>query len=224
MENAIMAKEFTFESKELKKATAAIIKATDSAAKSLLKIASIMAEVDARELYKDDFKSTVEYGEKVFGYKKSAVYNMVRVGRDYIDPETGKSVLALENGQDFTFNQLARMLPLPSVEDAEKLVEEETITPKMSLREIEQVVKDYNHKDDPSEDTETKTNAETKTETETETEDVLGVNFLTIKLALDAMIGYCKSNAYNEPKACRLEAIKELVEKTEDAFIEADKQ
>lgn len=100
MENTIIARNYKFENKELTKATTAIAKATESAAKSLLKIASVMAEVEARALYADDFKSIAEYGERVFGYKKSAVYNMVRIGRDYIDPETGKSVLALENGQD----------------------------------------------------------------------------------------------------------------------------
>lgn len=189
MENTIIARNYKFESKELTKATVAIAKATESAAKSLLKIASVMAEVEARALYADDFKSIAEYGERVFGYKKSAVYNMVRIGRDYIDPATGKSVLALENGQDFTFNQLTRLLPLPSVDVAEELVAEEVITPDMTLREIENAVKEYNHKDDAAEGEEEPTEETEATAEVVEKEpDEIAMQFLSAKMALDRLV------------------------------------
>lgn len=187
MENTIIARNYKFENKELTKATTAIAKATESAAKSLLKIASVMAEVEARALYADDFKSISEYGERVFGYKKSVVYNMVRIGRDYIEPTTGKSVLALENGQDFTFNQLTRMLPLPSVDVAEELVAEEVITPDMTLREIENAVKEYNHKDDAAEGEEEPAE-ETEAVTVEEEPDEIAMNFLSAKMAIDRLI------------------------------------
>ena len=144
----------------------------------MLKIASVMAEIETRALYADDFKSIAEYGERVFGYKKSVVYNMVRIGRDYINPETGKSVLALENGQDFTFNQLTRMLPLPSVDVAEELVYEEVITPDMTLREIEKAVKAYNK--DAEEDGEG--------EPAEEEPDEIAMQFISAKMALDRLI------------------------------------
>lgn len=189
MENTIIARNYKFENRELTKATVAISKATENAAKSLLKIASIMAEVEARALYADDFKNIAEYGNRVFGYKKSAVYNMVRIGRDYIDPETGKSVLALENGQDFTFNQLTRLLPLPSVDVAEELVADEVITPEMTLREIEKAVKEYNHKDDVIEgEVEETTETEETADTELTIEDEIAINFLTAKTALDRLV------------------------------------
>ncbi len=189
MENTIIASNYKFENKELTKATTAIAKATENAAKSLLKIASVMADVEARALYADDFKSITEYGERVFGYKKSAVYNMVRIGRDYIDPETGKSVLALENGQDFTFNQLTRLLPLPSVDVAEELVAGEVITPDMTLREIENAVKEYNHKDDAAEGEEEPTEeTEATAEVVEEEPDEIAMNFLSVKMALDRLV------------------------------------
>ena len=185
MENTIIARNYKLENKELAKATAAIVKATESAAKSLLKIASIMAEVEARSLYADDFKSIAEYGDCVFGYKKSAVYNMVRIGRDYIDPTTGKSVLALENGQDFTFNQLTRLLPLKSVDVAKELVAEEVITPDMTLREIENAVKEYIHKDDASEGSEGEGEPVEGEEAPVEEEpDEIAMQFLSAKTAL----------------------------------------
>ena len=65
--NPIIARNYKFENKELTKATTAIAKATESATKSLLKIASVMAEVEARALYADDFKSIAEFGERVCG-------------------------------------------------------------------------------------------------------------------------------------------------------------
>ena len=167
MENTIIAREHSFNNKGLKTATNRIIKATEQTAKSLMTIALTMVQIEEQELYKDDFSSVVEYGEKVFGYKKSAVYNMLKVGRQYLLPDTQKSIFADEDGTDFTFNQLSRLLPLPSVEVATELVESETITPDMTLREIEDAVKAYNHKDDAQETEET-SEAEETTETDNE--------------------------------------------------------
>lgn len=167
MENTIIAREHAFTNKGLKTATNRIIKATEQTAKSLMTIALTMVEIEEKELYKDDFSSVVEYGEKVFNYKKSAVYNMLKVGRQYLLPDTQKSIFADEDGTDFTFNQLSRLLPLPSVEVATELVESETITPDMTLRQIEDAVKAYNHKDEET-DTEDETDAEETSETDAE--------------------------------------------------------
>ena len=141
MENTIIAKCQKFENKELQRATAVIIKTTESVGKGLLKIASVMAEIDTNRLYEDDFPTIYAYGEKVFGYKKSNVNNMVRVGRDYIDRETGKSILALEDGRDFTMHQLTALLPLKSTETAEEMVKDGEIEPEMTVAEIRNAVK-----------------------------------------------------------------------------------
>lgn len=141
MENTIIAKCQKFENKELQRATAVIIKTTESVGKGLLKIASVMAEIDTNRLYEDDFPTIYAYGEKVFGYKKSNVNNMVRVGRDYIDRETGKSILALEDGRDFTMHQLTALLPLKSTETAEEMVKDGKIEPEMTVAEIRNAVK-----------------------------------------------------------------------------------
>lgn len=141
MENTIIAKFQKFENKELQKATAVIIKTTESVGKGLLKIASVMAEIETNRLYEDDFPTIYAYGEKVFGYKKSNVNNMVRVGRDYIDRETGKSILALEDGRDFTMHQLTALLPLKSTETAEEMVKDGEIEPEMTVAEIRNIVK-----------------------------------------------------------------------------------
>ena len=153
MENTIIAKCQKFENKDLQRATAVIIKTTESVGKGLLKIASVMAEIDTNRLYEDDFPTIYAYGEKVFGYKKSNVNNMVRVGRDYIDRETGKSILALEDGTDFTIHQLTALLPLKSTETAEEMVKDGEIEPEMTVAEIRNAVKSrIAEKAEPEED------------------------------------------------------------------------
>lgn len=114
-ENAIIARNYKFENKELSKATTTIVKATESAAKSLLKIASVMAEVDV----------------------------------------------------------------------AEELVTGEVITPDMTLRQIENAVKEYNHKDDAAEGEE---EPAAKGEEEPAEPDEIALNFMAAKTALDRLI------------------------------------
>lgn len=190
MENTIIAREHSFNNKGLKTATNRIIKATEQTAKSLMVIALTMVEIEEKELYKDDFSSVVEYGEKVFGYKKSAVYNMLKVGRQYLLPDTQKSIFADEDGTDFTFNQLSRLLPLPSVEIATELVESETITPDMTLRQIEDAVKAYNHKDEETDAEET--DAE---ETPDTAEDASKEFIVAVEHAPDEELVYFKYSA-----------------------------
>lgn len=188
MENTIIAREHSFTNKGLKTATNRIIKATEQSAKSLMLIALTMVEIEEKELYKDDFSSVVEYGEKVFGYKKSAVYNMLKVGRQYLLPDTQKSIFADEDGTDFTFNQLSRLLPLPSVEVTTELVENETITPDMTLRQIEDAVKAYNHKDE-------ETDAEDETDAE-ETSDAINTEPKEFTVAVEHAPNECLAYKY----------------------------
>lgn len=201
MENTMIAKTQTtaFANKELTKATHMIIKATESVGKSLFKIAAVMAYVDEKELYAEDFKNVAEYGEKVFGYKKSVTYNMIRVGREYLDRSTGNSVLMLEDGRDFSFTQLSKMLPLPSAEVAAELVDSEKITPEMTTKQIAEVVKAYNKKDEP-ETSETEPETETEVNEPEETEPVAvelntaDVMFDTARTAIDQLIEMYKDD------------------------------
>lgn len=199
MENTMIAKTQTtaFANKELTKATNMIIKATESVGKSLFKIAAVMAYVDEKELYAEDFKNVAEYGEKVFGYKKSVTYNMIRVGREYLDKSTGNSVLMLEDGRDFSFTQLSKMLPLPSADVAAELVDSEQITPEMTTKQIAEVVKAYNKKDEPeTEETEPETEPEQIEETEPVAAELntADVMFDTARTAIDQLIEMYKGN------------------------------
>lgn len=141
--NVIIAKGFKFTNKELEKATKTIIKAEEKTCKSLIEIALTIQDVARRRLFADDFKSITEYGEKVFGYKKSSIYNMLNVSQKFL-MDNGHSVLTPDDDktQDFTFNQLVHMLPLSAPEVIE-LVDDSKITVDMTLKEIDKVIKDY---------------------------------------------------------------------------------
>lgn len=188
MENTIIAKSQKFENKELQRATAVIIKTTETVGKGLLKIASVMAEISERKLFENDFGSIYEYGREVFGYKKSSVNNMVRVGRDYIDKETGKSILALDDGRDFTMHQLTALLPLNSTETAEEMVKDGEIEPEMTVAEIRNAVKSkLSENVEPEETTESETTEPEET-TESETtepeENLIETAFNDAEIAL----------------------------------------
>lgn len=106
MENTIIAREHSFTNKGLKTATNRIIKATEQTAKSLMTIALTMVEIEEKELYKDDFSSVVEYGEKVFGYKKSAVYNMLPILKSPFSQTRTVQTLRLTNSPDSSLSPL----------------------------------------------------------------------------------------------------------------------
>lgn len=151
----IMVNEVKFENKELAKATREIANASNGIKKNLFKIAEIMARVNALECFKDDgFNSIADYAKKTFGIERATAFNMVAIGRDYIDPETHESVLHHEATKDFTTSQIVKMLPL-SVDRAKELTEDGTINASMSCREIEKIVKDLTTEPEEGEGEET---------------------------------------------------------------------
>lgn len=188
MENAIVLKQtaMTFANKELAKATRLIIDAQDRAGKQLMKIACIMSRVESEQLFADDFANITEYGAKVFGYKKSQVNNMVNVGKKFLEENGTESVLKLDDGSDFGFTQLVNLLPLPSVEVAQQLVMEGEISPDMTVKEIQEVVRAYNKPETEAETT------EESAEDATIELDNSAVLFLTAKDALDGLCGIFK--------------------------------
>lgn len=94
---------------------------------NLCKIAHIMAEIDSKELYKEDgFKSAAEFAMETFDYKKSQAYNLVRVGKKYGDRLLSTS---------YNFTQLVEALPM-GTEKFDELNESGEINPDMNVTEI----------------------------------------------------------------------------------------
>ena len=104
---------------------------------NLCKIAYVMAEIDKKELYKEDgFKSAAEYAMETFEYKHSQAFNLVRVGKKF-----GSKLLETE----YNFTQLVEALPMGAEKFAE-LDESGEINPEMKATEIREIAKANNAK------------------------------------------------------------------------------
>lgn len=104
---------------------------------NLCKIAYVMAEIDRKELYKEDgFKSAAEYAMETFEYKHSQAFNLVRVGKKF-----GAKLLETE----YNFTQLVEALPMGAEKFAE-LDESGEINPEMKATEIREIAKANNAK------------------------------------------------------------------------------
>lgn len=131
---------------ELKEHTAEILKHANTAKAHMFAIAIHLLIIKDKELYvKDGFDGIGDYALKVLGYKPVTTSNMISVARKYLTPsEDGeyKSILARENGEDYTLNQLleVKVLGEQTVIDMDKAGE---IAPSMSIRQLRKVVKEH---------------------------------------------------------------------------------
>lgn len=169
---------------ELKKVTAEIRKAGANVIGNTFKISALIAKVDADKLYVNDgFADTFDYVKQCFGLEKASAYNLIRVGKEFIEGiendkgnVTSYATILTHADKDFSISQVFKMLPL-GIDKAKELTTDEVITPDMSCRAIEKIVK---------ENTEgTKARGKAKTEPdepdETETDDaVLLVEWETV--------------------------------------------
>lgn len=104
---------------------------------NLCKIAYVMAEIDRKELYKEDgFKSAAEFAMETFDYKQSQAFNLVRVGKKF-----GDKLLDTE----YNFTQLVEALPM-GVDKFVELNEAGEINPEMKATEIREIAKANNPK------------------------------------------------------------------------------
>lgn len=126
---------FNFQDKRLQSATKKFLEIADAMRKSSFKACSILADVSASKCYKKDgFENMSDWAEKTFGLKKSVVYSMAKVGKDYVDAKSGKSTLAIE-GDDFSVTQVVEASKLPK-EKLEAAVKSGEIKPSMTCAEI----------------------------------------------------------------------------------------
>jgi hypothetical protein len=150
----------TYTNKELNRATVKIIRLGEKVRKAAFETAAVMASVDASECYKDDgFKSVHEWAMTTFGFKKSASYSLLKIGKEYTrqklnakgKPDGYEDNLLPEGSVDgFNTTQVEKMLPLGHAAAAE-LVEGGEIIPQMSAKKIGQYVKDYLSAEDDDE-------------------------------------------------------------------------
>lgn len=142
--NAVSTSTFMFQNEELNRYSEQIARFngnisaseeihTINVSNNLCQIALIMAEIDTKELYKQDgFKSAIQYAMDTFDYKRSMAGNLVRVGKQF-----GERLLTT----NFNFTQLVEALPM-GVEKFDELCESGEISDEMSMKEIREVAKE----------------------------------------------------------------------------------
>ena len=149
----------SIKNEELRKITNIIRNSCTAITGYTFKIAALVVKVEENDLYiEDGFSDIVDYVKRCFGFEKSTTYNMLKIGRFFIDyyqeRDVYETALKHEAGNDFSISQVIKMLPL-GIEKAKELTHDDVITPDMSCRQIERIVKaNLNRMVDPDEDDE----------------------------------------------------------------------
>lgn len=158
--------EVALTNKNLAKVTEKIYKLADTMRRSAFETAVLIATVDVNQWFLDDgFEDVHAWTAQMFGFKKSASYNLLKIGKEWartVTNETGKTVgyrslLTDESDPiDFTTSQVTLLLP-EGLEKAQELVKDDVITPEMTCAEIRKKLKELHEpkdKDDDSDDSE----------------------------------------------------------------------
>ena len=141
----VNAKEIT--NKELKGYTNKIKSCGDNIRKNYIKISFLLNEIDESECYLDDgFSDVQEYASKVLNIQKTTCYNLLKIGKEFINPEGTRTVLT-ESGNDYGVSQLQVLLTV-GVDKAKELHNNETISPDMSVRQLKAILKGDEPEDD----------------------------------------------------------------------------
>ena len=127
----------TFKNPELNRATAELIVTVQSEAKSIMDRAKILHEIHNRKLYAEDgIKNIAEYGQKVFGWGKAYIYQLIgawdKFGNNPLKLTDGTAV-ELSAGQ---YQELAKL----THDEAQALLDEGKISADMSAKAIRAVV------------------------------------------------------------------------------------
>ena len=127
---------------DLANATKVIICNLNQIRRNFYRIAAVMADVSEYKWYVDDgFKDAAEYASKVFNMRKSAAYDLIKIGNEYTNRRTeNESNLPHKDGKDFEKSQIVAMLPLGH-KTAVDLITAGTISPDQSVRQIKEVVR-----------------------------------------------------------------------------------
>lgn len=146
-----------FKDKALARHTVAIEKLMNDVKKNMVEIAVRLKDIKEKALYeKDGFTDLFDYADKVLGYKKSMVYKMVNVADKFIAEQPngkGYASIIVHDTEDYSVSQLMELGSL-TADEAIALDEANKIDPSMTAKDIREVVKEYQKKDEPKEETE----------------------------------------------------------------------
>lgn len=131
--------------KDLNVATLRIRGIGEKMREHLFEVAAVIAKVDREKLYEiDGFKSVHEWTLKEFNIKSSRSYSLLTIGQRWtverVDKRGHVTGYAMIISPDYSTTQTEKMLPA-GLETATRLHEEGKISPAMSAKEIEKVIK-----------------------------------------------------------------------------------
>lgn len=156
----------TTQIKKLENATQLIQLAEEGTRRNLYTIASSLAIVDKNKLYEEgEYKSTAEYGEAMFNYKRATTSALIRVAVRFLNGSN--STLKQEGEKDYTIYQLMELLPMSDTDIANAL-ENGELNPYMTTKAIRDLAKSY--KLINADDTETEENLKMDNEPESKQE------------------------------------------------------
>ena len=141
-----------FQNRALQRATDQIHVLGNRIRQNYYMVAAIIADVDKTEAYKEDGFNTVhDWVESSFAVKKATSYNLLRLGQEYtraVMSNTGKvtgyecNLLPETAVSTFSPTQVFRMMQLGR-DEAGEMCNTGEITPEMSTRQIDKIVKEH---------------------------------------------------------------------------------
>lgn len=141
--------EISFNNKQLNTATKNIYGYVFGMEKNKFKMAAEMSRILENNLFVDDFENFETYASKVFNLKKAMAYNYASIGKEWIERNdkgnpTGESILP----HDTVDYQITKILALMKVgvAQATEWSNDGTINPFMSVKEIKDIVKEWDDK------------------------------------------------------------------------------
>lgn len=143
----------TFLNKELNKSTNKIRACGENIRKNYLKIAHELATIEEGELYLEDgFENVIDYAKKTFGMGKSTAYNLLSIGRHWVN-DKGDRTLLTDDGIDYSISQIGVLLSV-GYDTAKDWHDKNKINPLMSVRTLKDIVKEDEISETPEDDTE----------------------------------------------------------------------
>lgn len=114
------------------------------------RVAWIVAQISENKLWSDDFESFESFGEQILGKKKATLYNMCKVGRDWVTKD-GHTIF-YDGKLDYISSQLYALMRTKAPKDCgfttvEKVTEwhnNGVINPLMSCEELKAIVDAHN--------------------------------------------------------------------------------
>ena len=162
-----------YKSAKLREATERICALNDKKHTMDYEILSIIARVSKEDSFRPDFKNVHEWTMSAFGFKRAYSYALLKIATELCTPvfnEKGRKIGIMsrikgKNSVDFTPTQLFQLTSVP-LDVLNEWVENDTISPTMSCRDLAKVVKTWKSSKrlDDKKNTET---AETDETTET---------------------------------------------------------